>query len=498
VSGSERGALKTKVYITGGFWKAPILTVLDATGRTLNHHVKRTFFGHLYSLYLNSSHQYKGNNLSPVKIFFLGIRDQMSFVRKNFRLGVLELFMGYKLSIDSESQLLFPIRISGDSDSIHLWVSRAAAASGVYTPNLSIELDWSREKFARSYYGFVWYVRNVPHKNSFRRTFLAERESSFSFPRLTALTLNENTVHGELEFKTMSNCTVVSALFAVRNNEVHFLDRNHLIDNISWPTNLLFRENGSLSLLHYNFERVIKIEKGVLFGSSSSWFHFIVEILPRFLRFESRDMSQYTLIVRKELPQSILDILGLFNFQLILCIGDGDRVEVAELITLTDLRFSNELVLNERSSDLLLVRDFLLSIPKVGTQKVHIARPGNLFRKLLNQKDLEISLSEVGFKTVYPENLTASDQIDVFSQAEIVVAESGAAMTNVMFMHPQSLVVEIHPMDGGSGFWSEYCSIFGLRSVVIQGKQNWFRRYLLKSDSYAVDISKVLHSVRNS
>lgn len=472
--------------------------MVDATGRLLNHHINRTFFGHLYSLFLNSSHQYKGNNLSVIKIFYLGIRDQTSFVRKNFRLGILELFMGYKLSIDSESQLLFPIQISGTGDSTHLWVSRAAAATGVYTPNLSIELDWSREKFARSYCGFVWYLRNLPEKKSLRPMFLAEQESIFSFPRLKSLNLHESSPQGELEFKTLSNCTVVSALFAVRNNEVHFLDRNHLIDNISWPTNLLFIENGSLSLLHYNIDKVIKIEKGVLFGSSSSWFHFIVEILPRFLRFESRDMSQYTLIVRKGLPESILDILKLFNFKLIMSIGDGERVEVVELITLTDLRFSHELALNERSSDLLLVRDFLLNIPKVGTQKIHIARPGNLFRKLLNQKDLESTLSEMGFKTIYPEDLTASDQIDVFSRAEVVVAESGAAMTNVMFMHPQSLVIEIHPMDGGSGFWSEYCSIFGLRTVIIQGKQNWIRRYLLKSDSYAVDISKVLNWIQKS
>jgi hypothetical protein len=406
--------------------------------------------------------------------------------------------MGYKLSIDSESQLLFPIQISGTGDSTRLWVSRAAAVAGVYTPNLSIELDWSREKFARSYCGFVWYLRNLPEKKSLRPMFLAEQENIFSFPRLKSLNLRESSPQGELEFKTLSNCTVVSALFAVRNNEVHFLDRNHLIDNISWPTNLLFIENGSLSLLHYNFDKVIKIEKGVLFGSSSSWFHFIVEILPRFLRFESRDMSQYTLIVRKGLPESILEILKLFNFKLIMSIGDGERVEVVELITLTDLRFSHELALNERSSDLLLVRDFLLNIPKVGTQKIHIARPGNLFRKLLNQKDLESTLSEMGFKTIYPENLTASDQIDVFSRAEVVVAESGAAMTNVMFMHPQSLVIEIHPMDGGSGFWSEYCSIFGLRSVIIQGKQNWIRRYLLKSDSYAVDISKILNWIQKS
>lgn len=419
-------------------------------------------------------------------------------MRKNFSLGILELFIGYKLLIASETELLLPIKISGGSDSTNLWVSRAAAAAGVYTSNLSIELDWSREKFARSFFGFVWYVRNVPEKFSLRRMFFAQHESEFTFPRITSLKLHERSLQGKLEFKTLSNCTLVSGLFAIRNNEVHFLDRNHLIDNISWPTNLLFSENGSLSLLHYNFSKVIKIEKGILFGSSSSWFHFIVEILPRFLRLESRDMSQYTLIVRKELPQSILDILELFKFQSILSVSDGDCVEVVELITLTDLRFSDELTLSERSSDLLLVRDFLLHNPKVGNQKIHIARPGNLFRKLLNQKNLEIALSGMGFKTVYPENLTASDQIELFSQAEIVVAESGAAMTNVMFMHPQSLVVEIHPMDGGSGFWSEYSSIFGLKTVVIQGRQNWFKRYLLKSDSYSVDISKLLFLIRNS
>lgn len=64
-------------------------------------------------------------------------------------------------------------------------------------------------------------------------------------------------------------------------------------------------------------------------------------------------------------------------------------------------------------------------------------------RRMINEMELCRQLSSVGFDVIAPEELTIQDQIDRFSNAEVVVAPAGSANVNVGFMKPGSKFVEI-------------------------------------------------------
>ena len=96
----------------------------------------------------------------------------------------------------------------------------------------------------------------------------------------------------------------------------------------------------------------------------------------------------------------------------------------------------------------------------------------SLFRQLSNQAQIEeIAVSE-GLDLVKPETLSISEQIDLFSRAELVVGEFGSAMHNTLFSPPGTNVLCLN--------W-----INGLQSRIAQLKQQRVG-YLLPSDGIPV------------
>lgn len=77
-----------------------------------------------------------------------------------------------------------------------------------------------------------------------------------------------------------------------------------------------------------------------------------------------------------------------------------------------------------------------------GRRKIYISRR-NSSRGPLNELQVEDALRAIGFEVVYPEKMTVGDQIDLFSEALIVVAVHGAGLTNTAFMPAGGAVVEL-------------------------------------------------------
>jgi capsular polysaccharide biosynthesis protein len=69
-------------------------------------------------------------------------------------------------------------------------------------------------------------------------------------------------------------------------------------------------------------------------------------------------------------------------------------------------------------------------------RRLYLRRGAGLRRRVLNEDELLAALEPHGFVSVQPERLSFEEQVDLFSQAEIVVAPVGAALTNMLFMPP--------------------------------------------------------------
>jgi hypothetical protein len=62
---------------------------------------------------------------------------------------------------------------------------------------------------------------------------------------------------------------------------------------------------------------------------------------------------------------------------------------------------------------------------------------------LTTKKPLEETLSKVGIKCAYFEDLTTQEQIDFVKDAKIFISPHGSALTNIIFTHPNCKIVEI-------------------------------------------------------
>jgi capsular polysaccharide biosynthesis protein len=123
-------------------------------------------------------------------------------------------------------------------------------------------------------------------------------------------------------------------------------------------------------------------------------------------------------------------------------------------------------------------------------------------RNLVNRAEMIEALKPLGFTAIQPEKLNFDQQALAFAGAEIVVAEFGAAMANVMFCRPGTRVVEIIA-EGQHDPWSAHlAAMLELEHVVLFERQTEETlasapRHVKDSTfAYAVDLPRLTETVR--
>ncbi|MFA6989418.1 MAG: glycosyltransferase 61 family protein [Candidatus Gastranaerophilaceae bacterium] len=64
-------------------------------------------------------------------------------------------------------------------------------------------------------------------------------------------------------------------------------------------------------------------------------------------------------------------------------------------------------------------------------------------RRILNEQELINYLNNMGFQVVYPESMSYEEQIAAFANAEVILTQHGAGLTNLCFCKPSTKVIEI-------------------------------------------------------
>ncbi len=134
--------------------------------------------------------------------------------------------------------------------------------------------------------------------------------------------------------------------------------------------------------------------------------------------------------------------------------------------------------------------------------KILLCRSIKNSRNIKNRKMVIDALSALGFAAIQPEKLSFDEQAMMFSQAEFVVSEFGAAMANLMFCRPGTKVVEIIA-EGQQDPWSVHlCAMLELTYVVLfqrQSEQDLIAapRHAKDSEfSFSVDVPRLVETVK--
>lgn len=106
----------------------------------------------------------------------------------------------------------------------------------------------------------------------------------------------------------------------------------------------------------------------------------------------------------------------------------------------------------------------------VSPQKIYLRRNSGI-RKIINNAEIETVLTRNGFSIIEPEQLSFAQQVILFSNANVVVAGTGAACANLIFCKPAAhiLILISKHKDLSYGYWQNMSCAIGGRVTYVLG-----------------------------
>ena len=338
---------------------------------------------------------------------------------------------------------------------------------------LSIKLNPNKEVFKENlkhckYYGFgkkrkildCYNIQEYVKKNSIKIKFFENnRNINLTSPKITnhGIVISEKFICNGILPKTylaeFYDSTIIS------NNDLILYNNVCLYDEVEYGKSYNYgikpfhtvSKIGKKKITLLVPKSFMTIESGIHFckDHSKNYYHWMIECLPR-LSFIDSIPCNIPLLVDGNLPEQFYESLNLLSKRNIVKIPDNKSLLVKKLyypsqlsvikdnynkmdIT-SDILISHNAVifLRERVFEALNIKENI-NLERGAYRKIYISRRNIAFRKILNINQVEKFFLSKGFEIVSPENLSFESQVRLFSQSQIIIGQSGAAITNFIF-----------------------------------------------------------------
>ena len=216
-------------------------------------------------------------------------------------------------------------------------------------------------------------------------------------------------------------------------------------------------------------------EQCVFLGGDDHYGNWLTRVVPRLAILDGHpELKQLPLLVRSNLREYELDSLSRLGY------GREQLIEVDRpaAVTVKDIyvpSFPRHNIEN-MANTLSWFREHMLSSNPEGlsqeSTRLFVSRKDAVRRRLINEDEIVEALAPLGVVTVVPSELTFSEQVNLFSRAELVVGAHGAGLTNVAFCPAGCGVIEItcEQMATAEDFRA-IAEIFGLRMLVLMAQE---------------------------
>lgn len=208
-----------------------------------------------------------------------------------------------------------------------------------------------------------------------------------------------------------------------------------------------------------NYDTIIKFIKKVNLTEPSAihfcsdyshnYYHWLLECLPRLnILDQFPDFDNLPLLIDENLTAQQLAALKILNTRNrpLIPLKKGYAYHINKLImpSMSSIIHDNYHSAVAYDKDVLFspaaiqyVRNNVLRALDCATQKgfrkLFISRKKSEHRRLLNIEEIESLMVSRGFEIVFPEALTFTNQVKLFSQAQLVIGQTGAGFANLMF-----------------------------------------------------------------
>lgn len=178
---------------------------------------------------------------------------------------------------------------------------------------------------------------------------------------------------------------------------------------------------------------------------SYSYYHWHFEVLARLSLIWRSGISVDRIVLNRQgirFQDKTLEALGFTKEHIIDC-SDSSYLQAEKLVVPSIAAYSGHVP--RWACDFL--KNHLLhqrNVPKLEQYKrVYVSRADAMFRRILNETEVIRALRPYGFTPVVLASLSATEQMQIFASAEVIVAPHGAGLTNLMYCDPGTKIVEI-------------------------------------------------------
>jgi hypothetical protein len=410
------------------------------------------------------------------------LRWLMRELVKNTKFFFQSLYLTYRFETELSEFARLPIYVQG-KDGKQIWIARNTLTSGIAPSDLEGTLEESRLKNPYQYNALL---RKV-HKSEF--------DYDIFEPEKYSLELIETTDPRNrsffLETAQLEDAKVFHAKLVGSNNQIVAMSNRRTVMIPRKPAFINFHEG------YYQVFKLFKnsktVSRGIYVGTSTNWFHFIVELAARIIELPETLRNGTPIIIEGGSHKNIVRLCELMTGVPPIQLAIGEAISVDKLFIVREFGIGDPIDPIQRSG---ILKDFKDQITRKVQpsdvnefKKIYLRRPRNLYRPLQNESQVARTLHEDGFVSIYPEDLLLDDFIIIIQSAEYVVAESGAAITNLMFAQQGTKFLEILPAIAIIDFWKNYVEIFAVNYSVIQGKTDRIGPKGYAYDGYKISIS---------
>lgn len=204
----------------------------------------------------------------------------------------------------------------------------------------------------------------------------------------------------------------------------------------------------------------------------SNYAHSLLQSVPRLgLLRRAFGLEADQFLLRAAAPRPTIEALAILEIP-------ADRVHVmpsrdapayrCEMLRAATSPFLNEFGVSWAAS--FLSELFLPDPPQPNSRRIYVRR-GVQRRAVLNEDDVLALLETAGFEAVTMDGRSIGEQAAMFASAEVIVAAHGAALANLVFSRPGTVVIELMGTNTASDMYAFLAWRRGLEYHMIMGTE---------------------------
>lgn len=342
------------------------------------------------------------------------------------------------------------------------------------------------------------------------------------FPKKKNIVLTPQTEYWfpEIYITTINNCIVTGAsnfLNVDRGIICHDLFRcSHDYTSEELHGRFIINSKKSLITRVSNIKAQDEIQEGAVFTDavSGNYAHFLTEVLPRiFIFIKECPHTKTSLIIDCNLHPNLMealemavgesvDLVGLDMGEALLVkslqvvstcgyIPFERRAKTKNLIDHSDGVFSPNVLCAMRD----FIKNNILDTAEVKKHKKIFIKRNSHYRNANNAKDIEDMLIAEGFFMIEPEKLSFKEQVNLFSNAEVLVGATGAAFANLIFCKPETKIIILISDYKNMiyGYWQNMASAVGNKVTYVIGECDDLSSQL--HSNFQIDLPDLLDAI---